>query len=162
MKRFFLLSPPSTPANKTTGPDGIPARLLKTCVLAICASISQITPIFKSGDSRGSINNYWPISLLCCTSKVLEKIIHNKISEFNTKSIISPTIWFSKKPIHFEAIINLFGHGDQHCLQQRTSFTWISARHLTDTVPHNKLLMKLCHCDITGTLCKFFFCCLPP
>ena len=34
--------------------------------------IHQVTPVFKSGD-RDSINNYHPISLLCCVSKVLRK-----------------------------------------------------------------------------------------
>ena len=46
------------------------------------------TCIFKSGN-KNSVKNCRPISLLCNTSKVLEKIIYNKTIEFVSKSISS-------------------------------------------------------------------------
>ena len=62
-----------------------------------CLSLSQhyipvewrthmVRPIFKSGD-RNSVKNYIPISLLCVTSKVLERIVYNHIIDFVNNSI---------------------------------------------------------------------------
>ena len=56
-----------------------------------------ISPIFKSGD-RSSVRNYRPIPLLCTISKLLEKIIYNKIISFVSKSI-SPS-QFGFRPKH--------------------------------------------------------------
>ena len=41
--------------------------------------ISKIIPLFKSGD-RSSIDNYCPIALLSTFSKILEKIVCNRVS----------------------------------------------------------------------------------
>ena len=38
----------------------------------------MITPVFKSGN-RSSVTNYRPISLLCVTPKVLEKLVNQNI-----------------------------------------------------------------------------------
>ena len=46
----------------------------------------RITPIFKAGD-RMSVKNYRPISLLCNVSKVLERLIFDKVSPFVTRQI---------------------------------------------------------------------------
>uniref|UniRef100_A0A1X7THZ7 Uncharacterized protein n=1 Tax=Amphimedon queenslandica TaxID=400682 RepID=A0A1X7THZ7_AMPQE len=92
---------------KATGIDGIPARLLKLCATPLCTPIHHlftqcleqsylpselrthmITPVHKSGD-KGSVTNYRPISLLCCISKVLEKIMFDRISEFIQLHFIS-------------------------------------------------------------------------
>ena len=78
--------------NKAMGVDCIGPKVLKTCAIALylpihhlfslCTSqhkfpdewkIHRITPIFKSGD-KSNLKNYRPISLLCCISKVLERI----------------------------------------------------------------------------------------
>jgi len=40
--------------------------------------IHKIVPAFKSGD-KTSTKNYCPVSLLCITSKVLERLIYNKV-----------------------------------------------------------------------------------
>ena len=82
-------------SNKATRIDGIGPNILKVCApllykplhylftLSIhhCKLPSEwlihcITPVFKSGN-KNSVKNYRPISLLCNTSKVLEKIIYD-------------------------------------------------------------------------------------
>ena len=87
--------------------DGIPPIILKYATTALvdpvhhlfnlCLSQSflpadwrshLITPIPKSGD-KADIKNYRPISLLCSISKVLEKLVFDKISDFLIGSIIS-------------------------------------------------------------------------
>ena len=76
--------------SKTMGVDGIGPQILKFCALALyeplhhlfCTSLTSavipsewrlhcISPIYKSGD-KAMVSNYWPVSLLCCVSKVLE------------------------------------------------------------------------------------------
>uniref|UniRef100_A0A1X7U9N4 Reverse transcriptase domain-containing protein n=1 Tax=Amphimedon queenslandica TaxID=400682 RepID=A0A1X7U9N4_AMPQE len=94
--------------SKATGIDGIPAHLLKSCATPLCEPIHHlfvqcfaqsylplewrthlITPIHKSGN-KSSVTNYRPISLLCCISKVLEKIIFDKIADFIQPHFVSP------------------------------------------------------------------------
>ena len=48
----------------------------------------HITPIHKSGD-RSTITNYRPISLLSCLSKILERLVFDKTSDFIVKTSIS-------------------------------------------------------------------------
>jgi len=91
--------------SKAMGCDGIGPKLLKHCATALyqpfhhlfCESLAQqyipfewrthlIKPIFKTGD-RSSVMNYRPISLLCVSSKVLERIVYNHIIEFVTNNI---------------------------------------------------------------------------
>ena len=83
--------------SKATGPDGISNRLLKEASVPIAEPLSHllnfslslgtfpddwkltnVIPIFKKGDSM-LCTNYCPISLLCCVSKVFEKIIFDHI-----------------------------------------------------------------------------------
>ena len=83
--------------SKSSGPDGISAKMLKHTAVGIAPSITQlfnlsikngrvprdwklstVVPIPKSGRSH-SPNNYRPISLLSVLSKVLEKHIHTLI-----------------------------------------------------------------------------------
>ena len=82
---------------KSSGPDGIPAFLLKEVALQLAppltlvfqASLNQqkspsdwkvahVVPVFKKGD-RASPNNYRPISLTCLCCKLLEHIIQSNI-----------------------------------------------------------------------------------
>ncbi len=83
---------------KASGIDGIGPKILQTCSLALypvvhhlfslslvsCKlptewKLHRIIPIFKSGD-KSLITNYRPISLLCSISKVLERIVFDRVS----------------------------------------------------------------------------------
>ena len=100
--------------SKASGPDGISQKILKFFSTALCSPllylfsqclalhtipsewrIHSITPIHKSGD-RDNISNYRPISLLSCTSKILERIIYNKIINFITNSVSNHQFGFLK------------------------------------------------------------------
>ena len=46
--------------------------------------MAKVTPIHKKG-SKHEISNYRPISNLCSTSKIFEKLIQKRISEIKIK-----------------------------------------------------------------------------
>ena len=47
--------------------------------------IARVTPIFKSGEET-FLNNYRPISVLPCLSKILERIMYNRLCTFLTEN----------------------------------------------------------------------------
>ena len=42
--------------------------------------IAKVTPIYKAGDN-GDISNYRPISVLPCFSKILERLMYNRLDD---------------------------------------------------------------------------------
>jgi Reverse transcriptase (RNA-dependent DNA polymerase) len=63
---------------------------LTTGIVPAKMKIAKVVPIFKSGDSS-DVNNYRPISLLCTFSKILEKIVSNRLTSYlNQNNLISP------------------------------------------------------------------------
>ena len=93
---------------KATGPDEIPAELLKMCFEDISAALTlifqssvkqgkvpnewkraKISPIFKK-DDKTSAENYRPDSITSITSKLLEHIIFsNVVNHLETQNILS-------------------------------------------------------------------------
>ena len=84
---------------KSSGPDGISARMLKSTAHSIAPSLTQlfnlslqsgtvprdcntssIVPIPKDRD-RATPTNYRPMSLLSTVSKIMERHIHSKIHQ---------------------------------------------------------------------------------
>ena len=49
--------------------------------------IARITPIFEAGD-ESKMGNYRPISVLPCFSKILERIMYNKLFKYLTTNEI--------------------------------------------------------------------------
>ena len=54
---------------------------LKMGIVPDLLKIAKVIPIYKGGDSS-EMNNYRPISLLSNFAKILEKIVHNKLTSF--------------------------------------------------------------------------------
>ena len=96
---------------KATGPDDLPARILKLAAPAIAPSLSvlfnvcltegvfpalwkmaNVHPVFKAGDSR-QLTNYRPISVLPILAKVFETIVHQQVYSYFYLTISS--IWVS-------------------------------------------------------------------
>ena len=94
--------------SKATGPDGIPAIVLKECaddlarplsmLFSLCFrnacqpaswKIANVVPIFKK-NSKSLPNNYRPVSLLPIISKIMERIINKVLTNFLEKhSVLS-------------------------------------------------------------------------
>ena len=87
---------------KASGPDKIPAKILKGAAELICVPLALIfnqslwkgvfpekwkvaraPPIFKSGQ-QSDMNNYRPISVLSGVSVLFEKLVHDQLFEFLT------------------------------------------------------------------------------
>ena len=104
----------SLDTTKASGCDGISAKLLKYCTIALyqtlhhlfSLSLSQhyiplewrthlIRPIFKPGDKHDA-KNYRPISLLCVVSKVLERLVFDHMIDFVRGSVSTSQFGFYK------------------------------------------------------------------
>ncbi|XP_065664698.1 uncharacterized protein LOC136086332 [Hydra vulgaris] len=58
--------------------------------------IARITPIFKSGDET-NISNYRPISVLPCFSKLIERIMYNRLYKYLSEN--DTNLFYSHKDI---------------------------------------------------------------
>ena len=112
--------------NKALGHDNIPAYYLKIAPFSIApfllilinyaftngifpnnCKISKVVPIHKNGDTNNP-NNFRPISLLTCFSKIFEKIIFKRITRFlNKHDVLNPQQYGFQKGIFTDhAILN--------------------------------------------------------
>ena len=69
--------------------------------------IAKVTPLFKKGDNA-LMDNYHPLSVLPCFSKVLERIIYNKLYSFFSVNILyKKHLGFQKQHSTDHAIVHL-------------------------------------------------------
>ena len=118
--------------------------------------IHNITPIFKAGD-KSSVKNYRPISLLCSSSLVLERLIYNKISDYVFK-LISPS-QFGFRPNNStpqQLLLFLSDIFNSFETKRRIDAVYIDFKKAFDSVPHQELLLKLWSYGITGSLWLWF------
>ncbi len=112
---------------KASGVDSIGPKTLKSCSLALypvvhhlfslslqsCKipsewKVHSIIPIFKSGD-KSIVSNYRPISLLCVISKVLERIVYDKVFESIGKSITTTQLGFLRNHSCLQQLLTFLG-----------------------------------------------------
>ena len=115
-----------------------------------------IISIPKSGD-KSQISNYRPISLLCNLSKLLEKIVFDKIYDFISENSISiHQFGFMRNRSTLKQLLLytefLYFSFDHH--QQMDSIS-LDIRKAFDAGPHNKLFVKLWSSGLTGSLWHF-------
>ena len=153
---------------KAPGIDGISTAVLRHCasslLMPVChlfkSSISTgripsqwcthcIIPIHKCGD-KTLVTNYRPISLLCTLSKVLERIIYNRIMSFAMNSFTSHQFSFLPKRSALQQLI-LF---TEKLLDDKNEVDVIykDFKKAFDSVSHNALLSKLNTSGISGKL----------
>ncbi|CAH1242184.1 Hypp6492 [Branchiostoma lanceolatum] len=155
-KQLHSLNP-----SKSTGPDGMPPRLLKTVAEQIAPilqtifsqSIStgdvpedwrtaNIAPIFKKGD-RTMPSNYRPVSLTSVCGKVLEHIVHSHMMRhLDTHGVLSPAQHGFRKGLSCESqlVLTLQDLANNLDHNKQVDVAVLDFSKAFDTVPHERLL----------------------
>ena len=161
--------------SKSSGPDDIPARLLKECRKQIIPSLCtlfnlslstgcvpaewkcvNVTPIHKK-DSKEPAMNYRPISLLPIISKVLERCVFEKFYD-QVAHLISPAqhgfLCNRSCVTQLLSVFHNIGHNLDRNLQ--TDILYLDFSKAFDSVDHSILLTKLCGYGLTGSVLCWF------
>ena len=164
--------------NKTTGPDQLPAKILKLTAIIIADpltslfnkslregifpnawKLANIKPIFKNKGSSSSVSNYRPISLLSCLSKVLEKLVFKKIYEHLTDHDLLTQKQSGYRPKHSTQLQLMFlSHNLYKSIDTGHDFTaiYLDISRYFDKIWHKGLLHKCKHeFGLTGNLLKW-------
>lgn len=109
-----------------------------------CLKIAKITPIYKKDDKK-EVNNYRPISVLPCISKIYEKIIQQQLEKYlNENKIINPNQFgFVTNSSTLAACTQLINFVEQNIDQNNyVSCIFLDLQKAFDTIDHNILYQK--------------------
>ena len=120
--------------------------------------IAKVIPIFKT-DDPSNFSNYRPISILSCLSKILEKLVHSRLSKFLTKFEILNHQQYGFRQHHstYMAVLDLVSKIFQGF--EKNEFTigiFVDLKKAFDTVDHSVLIDKLDFYGIRGIPLAWF------
>ena len=120
--------------------------------------IAKVTPIFKSGD-KDNVTNYRPISILPVFSKVLERIMYNRVyNHLDSKGVLyEKQFGFQRNNSTEHAILQLTRDiTDSFEKGEYTRGVFIDLSKAFDTADHQILIKKLQYYGIDGTVLEWF------
>ena len=118
---------------------------------------SKIIAILKPGKDSAIPKNYRPISLLCHTYKLYERLILNRVSPLLEQHLIKEQAGFRPGKSCTSQLLNLTQHiedGYQRGMITGADFVDLSAEY--DTVNHRILIQKLYNTTQDSQLCRVF------
>ena len=120
--------------------------------------IAKVTPVFKAG-KKELVSNYIPISVLPCFSKILEKIMYNRVYKYLTGNnlLFQKQFGFGEGHSTSYAIVNLVMNIYNSFNENKfTLGVLIDLSKAFDAVNHNILLNKLSLYGIKNNSLKWF------
>ncbi|CAB3995716.1 Hypothetical predicted protein [Paramuricea clavata] len=160
---------------KATGPDKIPAVLLKNCAASIAPSLcelfnkslssgqlpsewklSNVCPIPKESPLH-EVSNYRPISLLSLVSKVFERCIYNRLIDHISSKLNELQYGFQRGKFTTSQLLHVL-HNIHKMLEKRCQVDtiYLDFAKAFDKVSHDLLLVKLHNFGIKGNLLRWF------
>jgi len=133
-------------------------QILTTGIFPDKLKIARVVPVHKK-DDKNVFNNYRPISLLPCFSKVIEKVVHKQLhSYFTDLNLYYPAQYGFRKGHSTEyALVELIDKLSNSMDKGETPLTiFLDLSKAFDTLDHSILLNKLKYYGITGTSYNFF------
>ena len=120
--------------------------------------IARVIPIFKSGNSK-IISNYRPISIFPYISKIIERIMYNRLSNYLTKYNLltfsqhgfSASSFTTTALVDVMSYINAAVSNKEYCIA-----LYMDISKAFDRINHKILLMKLKQYGIRGAALKWF------
>lgn len=162
--------------HKASGPDSIPARLLKTAADELAPGLAHlfqisvdngkipldwktalVTPVFKKGN-RSDPGNYRPISLTSIACKILEHVIHSCIiNHFEHNQILTDCQhgFRKRRSCETQLIMTVDDLARGLNEKQQVDAILLDFSKAFDKVPHQRLLLKLQHYGVRGNLLKW-------
>ena len=158
---------------KATGPDLIPARILKDLAVEIAPILrcifqqsldtgcipatwrnANITPIFKKGD-RSQAVNYRPVSIISICSEVVEHIIFSQVMDhYDHYKVLSDVQhgFCPQRSCETQLLITTQDLTKELDNRGEVDAIVLDFSKAFDRVPHQRLLLKLHHYGIRGPL----------
>lgn len=120
--------------------------------------VARVVPIYKS-DDKTSVNNYRPISVLPFFSKILERIMYNRMLCFLNKgdTLVKNQYGFREKHSTSMALLKLVDQITEELNNKQFSIgIFIDLSKAFDTIDHSILIRKLQHYGIRGIALNWF------